>query len=494
MAENTNHQPNIEVVRDLLSPYLDGEVTAQERALVEQTVATSPELRDELESLRQTVALVGSLPQVPAPRPFTLTEAGVGAVSAPRKFFRLPGWAGGLAAVATLLICVLAAGGLLLSGPLRGSLPQWAAPAEIAQFAAEAPVEESMVEEAAPPAEAQATAVVEQKIGGEKAAETEVPAETPPPAPAVIEEAAKAEEAPAGEAVEDTAALATAAESAPAEEPAAEAEAERDEDTERAAAPHEVMMTATPLPMPTSTMAAAMAAPATELAEDQVAAEEGLAEPPTNGETLAAQPRPDLSQKEGNFQLVEIKNQVLRITPGLIYLAGTVEVDPGTGLLATIQRNGAAFDHWANPATLQTVVQAGGQFAFNIQAATPADQDLFALEPASYQITITSTSAEKPVIALAYFDTFGPPAPAATAPPTATALPSPTLVTTRLAVAPTTTVPMGAETLGAVTAAEEAPPSVGVVTGTVIVLGVGLLIVMGVVIWLVIRRVIRHRK
>ena len=58
MADNTNHQPNIEHVRDLLSPYLDGEVTDEERKLVEQAVITSPELHEELETLRQTVALV----------------------------------------------------------------------------------------------------------------------------------------------------------------------------------------------------------------------------------------------------------------------------------------------------------------------------------------------------------------------------------------------------------------------------------------------------
>ena len=71
MAEKLTPQPDIEIVRDLLSPYLDDEVTDEERVLVDAALAGSPELRDELETLRQTVALVADLPRIPAPRPYT---------------------------------------------------------------------------------------------------------------------------------------------------------------------------------------------------------------------------------------------------------------------------------------------------------------------------------------------------------------------------------------------------------------------------------------
>ena len=64
MADNQNHQLNPDQIRDLLSPYLDDEVTDEERALVEQALAASAELQGELETLRRTMALVAALPPV----------------------------------------------------------------------------------------------------------------------------------------------------------------------------------------------------------------------------------------------------------------------------------------------------------------------------------------------------------------------------------------------------------------------------------------------
>ena len=56
----------------LLSAYLDGEVTQEERALVEAQLRISPTWREELESLRWTVNLLRELPEVPLPRSFEL--------------------------------------------------------------------------------------------------------------------------------------------------------------------------------------------------------------------------------------------------------------------------------------------------------------------------------------------------------------------------------------------------------------------------------------
>ena len=75
MATNTDPQLNMDEIRDLLSPYLDGEVSDEERARVEHALRISPALADELESLRQTVTWLAELPTAAAPRPFTLTEA-----------------------------------------------------------------------------------------------------------------------------------------------------------------------------------------------------------------------------------------------------------------------------------------------------------------------------------------------------------------------------------------------------------------------------------
>ena len=64
-------------VAELLSAYIDGEVTAAERGLVEAHLASCAVCGRDLATLRQTVALLGKLPQVAAPRPFTLRESDV---------------------------------------------------------------------------------------------------------------------------------------------------------------------------------------------------------------------------------------------------------------------------------------------------------------------------------------------------------------------------------------------------------------------------------
>ncbi len=94
-------------IRELLSPYLDGAVTAAERARVENALAQSAELRAELNSLRQTVQLMQSLPRVPAPRPFTLSAADAGIAESPKRgFFGNRLWAGltAVAAIAVVLV------------------------------------------------------------------------------------------------------------------------------------------------------------------------------------------------------------------------------------------------------------------------------------------------------------------------------------------------------------------------------------------------------
>lgn len=60
---------------DLLSAYLDGDLSDADRAALEARLAAEPELRRELEALRQTVALVRSLPVMKAPRSYALNAA-----------------------------------------------------------------------------------------------------------------------------------------------------------------------------------------------------------------------------------------------------------------------------------------------------------------------------------------------------------------------------------------------------------------------------------
>ena len=58
---------------ELLSAYLDGALTPAERAALETRLQADDGLRQELEALRQTVSLVGSVAAMKAPRNFTLT-------------------------------------------------------------------------------------------------------------------------------------------------------------------------------------------------------------------------------------------------------------------------------------------------------------------------------------------------------------------------------------------------------------------------------------
>ncbi len=62
-------------LRELLSAYVDGQVSASEASRVQKHLAACAECRRELEALRATVSLLRSLPQVQPSRSFALAEA-----------------------------------------------------------------------------------------------------------------------------------------------------------------------------------------------------------------------------------------------------------------------------------------------------------------------------------------------------------------------------------------------------------------------------------
>ena len=62
-------------LRELLSAYVDGQVSASEASRVQEHLAACAECRRELEALRATVSLLRSLPQVQPSRSFALAEA-----------------------------------------------------------------------------------------------------------------------------------------------------------------------------------------------------------------------------------------------------------------------------------------------------------------------------------------------------------------------------------------------------------------------------------
>lgn len=75
MRSFMNNRDSDERARELLSSYLDGHCTPAEKAFVEERLAQSQALREELDELRMTVDALHHLPEVPLPRSFYITEA-----------------------------------------------------------------------------------------------------------------------------------------------------------------------------------------------------------------------------------------------------------------------------------------------------------------------------------------------------------------------------------------------------------------------------------
>lgn len=63
-----------QITEELLSAYLDNRVSDEERRLIEHAISVEPQLAWQLESLRQTVHMLQSLPALALPRAFTLNQ------------------------------------------------------------------------------------------------------------------------------------------------------------------------------------------------------------------------------------------------------------------------------------------------------------------------------------------------------------------------------------------------------------------------------------
>lgn len=114
---------------DLLSLYIDDDLTPPERRAVESRLKAEPELREELAALRQTVALIKAMPEMITPRDLRLSPkvaAEVLAELAARPVARVHRPAlrlmSNLAAAAASLVLVLA-GALSLLSPALTSQP-----------------------------------------------------------------------------------------------------------------------------------------------------------------------------------------------------------------------------------------------------------------------------------------------------------------------------------------------------------------------------------
>ncbi|HEX8683220.1 MAG TPA: zf-HC2 domain-containing protein, partial [Ardenticatenaceae bacterium] len=258
---------------DLLSAYLDDEVTPDEHARVSEHLTGCEACRSELEGLRFTVSLLQRLPVEPPPRTFYVTEAMITPEARPAWWQR---WrnplVSSLGAVAALLLFVL-----LVQVPRMGGNTQSAATTaqEAAPLAmgAETPAEETGATETARD-DAQTN---EAAAGDEEQAADEATMSQAEEAPA---EEAPAEEEPAAEPPEIAAAPQEEGEEAAGDTAASSAiEATEEPEVQEGAAaeePAEESVEEDPIEEPAEEEPAEEAAEATTAGEE--GAEEGAAE------------------------------------------------------------------------------------------------------------------------------------------------------------------------------------------------------------------------
>ncbi|MBI5669569.1 MAG: zf-HC2 domain-containing protein [Chloroflexi bacterium] len=115
---------------ELLSAYLDGELTAAERSALDARLQREPELRRELDTLRATVGLIRALPPLKAPRDYTLDER----LIRPARLWIFPATAtfSAISAAAATLLLVLGVITLLTANAPK-SAPSAGAPQVAAQ-------------------------------------------------------------------------------------------------------------------------------------------------------------------------------------------------------------------------------------------------------------------------------------------------------------------------------------------------------------------------
>lgn len=106
---------------ELLSAYLDGELSAEEQASLEARLGEDLLMQRELEALRQTSALIGQLPILQAPRNFTLEPAAPKVIEFPAAQARRRNLPILLSAAAAVFVVTIGLA-VLLSGPRVGNI------------------------------------------------------------------------------------------------------------------------------------------------------------------------------------------------------------------------------------------------------------------------------------------------------------------------------------------------------------------------------------
>jgi hypothetical protein len=184
---------------ELLSAYLDNELSAAERVNLERRLGADPGLQAELEDLRAVGVVLKSLDPLPPPRSFTLDPA---QVARPRPFFPLTWFmqlGSGLAGLALVLLASiqLLAAGVGGAAPLPAAAPMAAATAAPAMGAPEA-ASEMRMQSAETTEAAGVSAFAEPTAAPAAGAAESAPAPAPTPAPSIAADQAPAGGAPAG--------------------------------------------------------------------------------------------------------------------------------------------------------------------------------------------------------------------------------------------------------------------------------------------------------
>jgi hypothetical protein len=107
-----------------LSAYLDGELNRRERERLETRLKTNADLRNALTQLRQTRAVIRSLPTLRAPRNYTLSAKMIPERKTPARVYPALRLA---TALATLLFCLVVLGDFLIPRNPSAPAPQLAA-------------------------------------------------------------------------------------------------------------------------------------------------------------------------------------------------------------------------------------------------------------------------------------------------------------------------------------------------------------------------------
>lgn len=176
----TNSKAEHRRIIEMLSVYIDGELPSGDRARVEAHLAECADCTWELETLRQTVDLVGQLPKVPVPRAFTIHETlrprRVGLFQARWAYTYLKG---ATALVAALLILVLAGDALFQFQRVTTHFAPAMAPAK--ELAAPVVAPTVVARQEVPPAPMEAPSLPEETLDeAEGAAYAEVTPSPPP--------------------------------------------------------------------------------------------------------------------------------------------------------------------------------------------------------------------------------------------------------------------------------------------------------------------------